>query len=523
MRARPRLDILPMWIGVTTTKETLRVSTDPSVWERVVAGGFVEIAPIVRELVERTGIRGSKVEVVVESKSGAIELLTLPVGYRESVNAAEMRLRDGLGTADAVTAVCGVGGEKPGTRGPTTLLMAGETTARIEALDRVLREAGIRATRIIPARALAMSLAVAHVRSVLPARAAAVLWLGPSGTVLAGGSGSMCSFARVLSAGYDMLVDAVHRAAAVSPGLDLAASASRLISEGIPTRGSMMGADLPADRVLLHLQPVLQRLGIELKQSLRFGLPEGEANRVELLLAGEGARIPGLASALSSMIDTSARVCDPGTEPNATDLVLVPPAAKRSAARRRLAVAAVLGLAVAGTAVGADAAWSRGELQRVRADIDKNKTLLARAETDRSDHERLRALTYELGRLDALTEGTLGAKPSWAASLAMLASLDLPGMQIHEITSGGPERGSTSAATLTIKGLIPVSGENDGSISEVLERLRSSPLTAQVRPGSTRLVDSEVGRALYFSATLKLETLDARTRLSWAQRSGGMR
>jgi hypothetical protein len=368
-----------------------------------------------------------------------------------------------------------------------------------------------------------MSLAVAHVESVLPARAAAVLWLGPSGTVLAGGSGSMYTFARVLSAGYDMLVDAVHRAAAVTPGLDLSASASRLMSEGIPSRGSMMGADLPADRVLLHLQPVLQRLAIELKQSLRFGLPEGEANRVELLLAGEGARIPGLASALSTMIETSARVYDPGTVLNAADLVLVPPSVKRSAARRQLAVAAVLGLAAAGTAVGADAAWSRGELERVRAEIDNNKALLVRAETDRAGHERLRALTHELGRLDALIAGTLGTKPSWAASLAMLASLDLPGMQIHEITTGGHERGSTSDATLTIKGLISVSSENEGSISKVLERLRSSALTAQVRPGSTRLVESEEGRALFFTATMKLETLDSWTRLSSAQRSGGTR
>jgi hypothetical protein len=128
-----------------------------------------------------------------------------------------------------------------------------------------------------------------------------------------------------------------------------------------------------------------------------------------------------------------------------------------------------------------------------------------------------------LGRLDALIAGTLGTKPSWAASLALLASLDLPGMQIHEITTGGHERGSTSDATLTIKGLISVSSENEGSISKVLERLRSSALTAQVRPGSTRLVESEEGRALFFTATMKLETLDSWTRLSSAQRSGGTR
>jgi hypothetical protein len=519
VRKSPRLDIFPMWIGVTTAKGTERVATDPAAWERVVAGGFAEIEPVVRELVQRTGIRGSKVEVVVETKGGSVELLTLPVGYQESVTASEMRLRDGLGTTDILSAAARVGGEGAGGKGPTTLLIAGETTARIESLDHVLRSAGVIPFRVVAARAHAMVSAVAQVGAMLPARAAAVLWIGPSGTVLAGGAGAACTFARTLGAGYDALIDAVQRAASECTGIDAAASADALGTHGIPTRGSMMGEGLPGDWVLPILQPVLQRLGIEIKQTLRFGLPEGEANRVEVVLAGEGSTIPRLATVLSALIETSTSVAEAASDDRAADLWFIPPARARAASKRRLVSAAALGLAAAGVAIGGDAWWSIRELASVRAEVRENVELLEQTEHDRADHERLASLTHELGRLDALAKGTLGPKPSWAAALAMLTQLGVSGMQIHEITgAGGGEE-----PTLTIKGLLPATGEGDGSMLTVLHRLRGSPLAVQVRPGSTRLVESEDGRALYFTATVTLGTLDARTRLSLSPSDGGAR
>lgn len=88
---------------------------------------------------------------------------------------------------------------------------------------------------------------------------------------------------------------------------------------GVPARDLTLDSTLglTGRDVLPMLQPVIQRMAVEIKNTLRFGLSsrETEGRRVEL--TGLGSRIPGLASAIAAHLDVEI-VAEPGdAEPDA--------------------------------------------------------------------------------------------------------------------------------------------------------------------------------------------------------------
>jgi hypothetical protein len=48
-----------------------------------------------------------------------------------------------------------------------------------------------------------------------------------------------------------------------------------------------------------QIQPVLQRYVVELRQSLRFGLPENERDAIEITVSGPGSTVPGLSELIA--------------------------------------------------------------------------------------------------------------------------------------------------------------------------------------------------------------------------------
>ncbi len=139
--------------------------------------------------------------------------------------------------------------------------------------------------------------------------ARAFVWLDTSSSCLCVARGGRVLLTRPIPIGLESLVDALSKPVRVEGSsiacvrFDRAGARLLLASTGVPTPESaiaehpgMTGANL-----LPLLQPVLQRLAVEIKQSVRFGLEEHDREGLELELIGPGATVPRLREFLSGL------------------------------------------------------------------------------------------------------------------------------------------------------------------------------------------------------------------------------
>ena len=507
-----RLDITPTGIIAMHRGQRTVVPMDPTQWDAAIKADFATLASPIAEAVSQAGLRGKGLEVCYESRDAAVEMLTLPLASHEAQAAAGLRVRESLGGSMVPSQITSARVPSGKSNASTTLLLAGERTRAVEAIAGLVRSAGAVPELLIPIRATTMRAAIASVLAYEAPSTTVVLWLDRHGASLAGGSGGVCRFARLLGGGYDLFVEALTRASREVGGLDNEHATELLLRVGIPQRGQMIDESrgLSGERVMPLLQPILQRFAVEIKQTIRFGLPEGESNRAELLLAGPGGQIPGLAETLASMIDTSVKVV-PDSQ-NAVrsriealmPLGMTPAATAARRSFRRLLAAASLGAVAAGAAITGDILWSQAEISRLRAEVSANQGKLDIIRRDLATRDRIVSLRSTLGKLDALTDATIGRQPSWAAGIALASRLGIEGLQVHELTglisSDGP--------TMIVKGLLPAPEGSANPVSALIDKLTSSPLASQVRIGSSRLVESDGLRAVQFAVTVLLSPLD---------------
>ncbi len=512
MGSHSRLEISPSGIIAVHRGSRTFIPVDPAAWEDTQKANFAPLMAPVAQAVAQAGLKGKHVQVVYESRESAVEMLTLPLASKEANAAAGLRVRESLGGSTILSQVTAARVPSGKSSASTTLLLAGERTRMVEAIAGLVKAAGAVPNSLVPAKAVAMRSAIASILGASVARTNVVLWLDRHCSSLAGGTGGLCSFARLLGGGYDLIVDAFRRAARDTGGLDFESASEMLLRYGMPRRGQTMGeaVKLDSDRVLPLLQPALQRFAVEIKQTMRFGLPEGESSRAELILAGPGAAIPGLADTLSTLIETSVRVqnaeADHAREriQAVMPLGMTPAATDARRARHRLMAAAAAGAIFAGAAIAADLSWSKSEVERLRTIVAENERQLEVVRTKVAARDKLDSLSETLGKLDTLAEATVGSAPSWAAGIALASRLGIPGLEVHELTG----LSASDGPTLIIKGILPAPEGQPNPVSALLEKLNASPLASQVRIGSSRLVESHGSRAVHFSVTVFLAPLN---------------
>ncbi len=512
LSSHPRLDISSSGITAEHRKTRVFVPVDARSWDGIVKADYEPLKAPIAEAITAAGLRGRNLVVSYDSRDSAVEMLTLPMGSTEAQAAATLRVRESLGGSLVPSQVTSARVPSGKSNATTTLLLAGERTALIDRIASLVRAGGAVPVTLIPARACTLRSAIASVLTQDSGRTTAVLWLDRHHSALAGGVGGLCSFARTLGGSFELLVEAFRRASNASDGCDAEQACEVLLRCGIPARGKSLEEtlNLHGDKVLPAIQPVLQRLAVEIKQTLRFGLPEGESTRAELILVGPGSVIPGLADALAGLTEISIKT--PAVAGDAKreriealmNLGITPLEIERRRSTRRIVAAAAIGAVAAGLAITVDAMWSRQEIVELREQVAKNALALDVVNANLATRDRIEVLKTTVGRLDSLADATLGHQPSWAAGLALTSRLGVPGLELHEVTG----LSSNDGPTLVIKGLLPSPEGSPNPVSELIEKLGSSPLVSQVRIGSSRLVESEGTRSLQFAVTVFLRTLD---------------
>ncbi len=255
------------------------------------------------------GVRGEPVVVVYTGPDTAASMFDAPAsaGEQRARLAAKLAMAGTISfpleqNAHTEISLFRDGSAREGEQPKLRTLALADTEATILSLAMAIERGGLRPTGFVPAPGASLAAAVHALRcSAAAGSPGVVLWIGEHSSVIAGGEGDRLSFARLIPVGTETMVEALS--APVTAGrtdntiaLDRFSARELLFASGIPTVDGWSDSTTTIDpnAVLPLLQPVLQRLAVETKQSIRFGFAPEQRPRVRLRVAGPGASISGL-------------------------------------------------------------------------------------------------------------------------------------------------------------------------------------------------------------------------------------
>jgi len=338
--------------------------------------GLESIKSVLASWVAELKLQQTDTTILYTSPTSSASVFSCPAaaGAQGAVSAAELALRGtgaftpGLSTLDAQPLVIK---SPPRSSAPSEpqlhTLAAADTNLSTGALAAWAITAGLNPISILPIDVPAL-LAASTIVTSRPTTTV-WMWFGEHASIIAAGSEGSLRFVRTISLGTESLIEALgrpirsSRTSEAGPGraemISLTRPAARqlLFSAGVPQPGSIVDASLGingADMLPL-LQPVLQRVAIELKQSLRFSLSETERSSIALRLDGVGSLVTNLTASLAKLA---------GVEPMPSDSSVAAP------------VGELVGDPAAGT--GTIAAWSslsRCTLNLLPVELEREVTM----------------------------------------------------------------------------------------------------------------------------------------------------
>lgn len=475
------------------------------------------LASCLRNLNDGLDAGGARATVLYSGPTAVAGLFSLPRSLtpRRALQAATLALADvaDFPLSDHPHQACVVGRDAPGEAAHQHVLALADLDATLSALESAVRSAGWRADGCVPAEA---TMIAAVARAGVQASSSGpelFLYLGEHGSVLGAAWRGGLKFVRQVGLGTERLVEAMCSPAQDSQTRQAARRA--LFEEGIPVR---QGVDLSegsgGSGMLPRLAPVLQRLAMEIRQSLRFGFEERDRRDATLTVLGRGACVPHLAATLADLAQVRlargpAGDATPGEGLVETWLRCGPAVALQANATRRLGEhrrvrrALVVGTSLAVLAVGWDALATRWDLTRTREELSR---LQARLEIARPALGlRETSLAIQAGAAAAAQRASrrLGTVAPWDACLTLITRATPSGVRLHDITL--THEGETITARLSGSVRHTGTGEGNGgaAIRAYMDALAATPLVRQCRLAGTQR--SGDGTVQVFDIALTLE------------------
>lgn len=480
-----RVRLSPSRLEVSRPGRMGVAQTDASGWASAWSDGLRSLdAPLAEALADAGVGRGGWAEVVYDSPDCVAEVISLPLHGAEAASACELRVRDVVGDGPIGTAP--LPSENPAI---THTLATADRAASCEVIAAWLGRAGLRVSWMLPAKAASLFEAAERARALGDA---VVVVIESHGLAIAGATGGQLLFARASDTGLEAMADALARALRSANGqTDPAQGWQALTAVGVPARNAVVDAEreLRGEHLLPLLQPAVQRLAVEIKQTVRYGLGEVGQTRARIVIAGLGARVPGLAPKLSALIETDVTAVS-GTQNDRdipASLRLVPPTELARRARSRLSVACIVGLVCALGGVAAERASLERRLSSINAARASLRPALEHIASERAAVEQLLAARGRVGAMSALLDATIGGQPAWDAVLNEIAARTPPTVRLDEVVaSSGVDR-----MKATLKGVIASPPKDQDPLREYLDRLSASPLLAGVELAWSRVVSDD--------------------------------
>lgn len=535
------VEIMPSLLAVRVTRHGRVVAAreeclDRSDWGANWVAASESLAATLERIVSELGVRGRNVTIVYDVPGTACVVTVAAPGMSPSramesaCLAAESALADG--DHEVSSAACPLHRAPRSTDAKAHYLACAEHEKHLANLANLVESAGLKAGAMTPREACSIAEAVMHTTSA-DQRPHVVASIGRHAMAVAIARDGQLLAARSINIGLVALVDAMLRStgrdgqSTPPPPRTRAEAWERLWAKGIPNPESSTGAsrDHSAAAMLPLLQPVLQRLAVEIKQSLRFEVEAGVREEAVLSIVGPGQFCPGLLEALGRFVgvETRASATASSTREHGASFAVasrgmpVPALLPRPHADRRVLGRVRAGLAIGGAVAIALAAQSRvsstTKAGEARSQLSTLEAPLADAKRAADDERRTLQAQSQIAQARGWLNKQLGDGASFSATLRLLSGLGTPEVRVRtaDITSG-----TTGVPQLIIFAMTP--DTNDGAAADAIRRYMSSiehsPIVAGAKLGATQRVETEGCAMQSFTLTVDLVAIPGSARVA---------
>lgn len=395
----------------------------------------------------------------------------------------------------------------------------------VEGVADLTRSVGLRFEGLIPGETVAVASTLASAclnhndgPSAEPSTPRASVWIDSSCSCLCVVQAGRVLLVRPIPIGLDAIIDSLSKPIR-EPSSNLScvrfdkAGARRLLETvGVPTPETTIEGHpgLSGANLLPLMQPALQRLAVEIKQSVRFGLSEEERQGLTLGLIGPAARTPRLATVLASLSGLEADGPPPIADRSVASRVpqvllgrlLLPTSQTERQFNRAIKSAACVAAAIALAWIG----WSAWTDRAAAALADRE---FAAHNAEAQSAQQRRDLAIKAGQIRAQltafksrTEEAIGERMEWPTVLAWLSTACGDSVRLASIECESSESGPR----IRLEGVAGAQGKTPPSetLASLLATLREWPLAEAVALRSATKVTEPGMNLVSFELSIEL-------------------
>jgi hypothetical protein len=399
--------------------------------------------------------------------------------------------------------------------------MASDTDESVSRLTDAFLNAGLAGIDAVPMETALTASTVDHaLNASAKGRSIVSVHFGQTRSVIIAAHDQRLLLARPVDFGTDRLIEALSHSIAPgeAPSDGESIAQTLLFQHGLPTPGQTIDIGshrLAAADILPAIQPVLQRMLVEIRQSVRFGLSDLSETPI-VLLCGSGANIPRLSEAFSAELGFECIADQTVHSAQLSDLTHAEQAMRnglrvRLIPRREAATGSVRSLRnalYAGSAAALVLGAGHTALVMQQEDQLRPQVDALRAQAQPASHEsldpaatanRVRAVRATIEAIDT----TLGERADISTLLQELCVLTAETAILTDIEFSG-----SRDAECRLRGYTRAEANDPGSsVRLLIDDLRGSPLIESVRLEGTQTSVLDNHETQYFSATLKLRSV----------------
>ncbi|MEE8154591.1 MAG: PilN domain-containing protein [Phycisphaerales bacterium] len=488
---------------VVARRIPITLGFDPNTWVKGVRAASDDLRDVVVEL----GVERVPTAVVYTSPTQAVDLVSLNLD-----SAAQARAAAILGCMEtipypfdaAVVEAVVVGRDRAEDNRQIHVVVAADRQDVTGAMVEMTEAAGLEFQSATPIAATIMARLAGRALRYLPTERG-WLYVGDHGSFFVVGGRGILRFGRAITIGLETLVESLTRPIRSSGTdepieLDVREARDILYRQGIAGADEVIHGHAPLRMSQLAplVQPVLQRFVVELRQSIRFGVPEAERESVMLVVTGAGSAVPGFAAllgrelALSVSLDSRYAAYEydspasAGSEGNLavanrrylTQMNLQPQEITQRRDSRWLRRWLWAGVAAALVIIALDTVWLQVRLGELRGQETALAHETAGLETLRDTQARLAAAVQAMDGLRGSIAQQIGAHVDFRAVFHELSRLTPQSIQLTTLTF----RRNGDQMNGTASGYAAASQDADGQteLEAFIEALKLSPIIDNV-------------------------------------------
>jgi Tfp pilus assembly PilM family ATPase/Tfp pilus assembly protein PilN len=522
-----RIDVAAMKGGrvLSSRRIPVELPSESTAWVKAVREAGEKLRPTIQEM----SVVGARARLVYRSPTQAVDMASFELrGASQACAAAMLPCLESL-PYSATTALCeasAVGRDRSGPNRRWHVVVAAERADVARMLVEMIESAGLTFESLVPMDAAIMA---KHVRRALDHKGAQHGWLHfgkHSSFFVIGGQGRI-RFERSIALGAETIIQSLTRPIRVPDEEPIELdheTAKKIVHEhGIPDTDEAVLDNPPLTRahIMPQIQPVLQRYVVELRQSLRFGLPENERDSIDITVSGPGSTVPGLSELMGWELKLNIV-----PDPQYADFDYQSPAGKGSelldvmedrqflnllnlqpgdtANRRqigRLRRWLWSGAAAALVVVAFDAVHMGSRLSDTRREEKSLNAAAAELRSLHQTHQTLNAALTAMGELELTIAEEVGARPDLKAVLQELSRLAPESVRLNSMRFTRENR--VMLARLYGRAA-HVDEQGRTELKPFVESLTASPLFANAELGNIDVGTAGDGTGQRFDVTFEI-------------------